>query len=105
MNIEDMQKRIDEWFREIGAEYWDVKSMGLRMAEEVGELAREINNKYGDKPRKIGEKEETKKIDLELGDILFTACCIANKLEINLGETFKLTMDKYEKRDKYRHSK
>ena len=97
-----MQKAVDDWFKEIGGEYWSPQSMGLRMSEEVGELAREINNKYGDRPRKKGEEEEDKKIDKELG---FTACCIAKKLGIDLGKAFQLTMDKYKIRDKNRHSK
>ena len=67
-----MQKTVDSWFKEINADYWDIKSMGLRMSEEVGELSREINNRYGDRPRKKGEEEKDKKIDKELGDILFT---------------------------------
>jgi len=105
MDTKDMQKAVDDWFKDINADYWHPQSMGLRMTEEVGELAREINNKFGDRPRKKGEEEEDKKIDKELGDILFTACCIANKLGIDLGEAFELIMDKYKIRDKDRHSK
>ena len=100
-----MQKAVDDWFKDIGGDYWNPQSMGLRMAEEVGELARELNEKYGDKPRKTGEVEEDKKIDKEFGAILFTACCLANKLGIDLGEAFELIMKKYKIRDKDRHSK
>ena len=96
-----MQKSVDDWFKEIGADYWNPQSMGLRMAEEVGELCRAINNKYGDRPGKEGEED---KIDEELGDILFTAVCIANKLKIDLGDTFELIMKKYKIRDKNRHN-
>lgn len=100
-----MQKAVDDWFKDIKGDYWNPQSMGLRMAEEVGELSKAINNKYGDRPSKAGETEGLEAIKEELGDILFTACCIANKLEIDLGEAFKIIMEKYKIRDKDRHSK
>ena len=96
-----MQKAVDDWFREIGAEYWKPESMGLRMAEEVGELCKSINNKYGDRPGKAGEEDNIKE---ELGDVLFTAVCIANKLEIDLTDAFELIMKKYKIRDNDRHN-
>lgn len=71
-----------------------------RLSEEVGELAREVNHYYGEKPKKKTEKE--KSIEEELGDILFVLTCFANSLNIDLSEAFQLTMTKIETRDKNR---
>jgi len=71
-----------------------------RLSEEVGELAREVNHYYGEKPKKQSEPEQT--IEEELGDILFVLTCFANSLDIDLSEAFHLTMNKIETRDKDR---
>lgn len=105
MDTKDMQKAVDDWFKEIGAEYWDPQSMGLKMAEETGELSRAINNEHGGRPSKGGEKDGIEPIKEELGDILFTACCIANKLGFTLEEAFEIIMKKYNIRDRNRYSK
>ena len=47
-----------------------------RLAEEVGELAREINHRFGEKTKKPDEVEGS--IAIELADILFVVICLAN---------------------------
>jgi len=74
-----------------------------RLSEETGELAREVNHYYGEKPKKPTEEEKT--VEEELGDILFVLSCIANSLNIDLSEAFELTMKKFETRDKDRWTK
>ena len=74
-----------------------------RLSEEVGELAREINHYYGDKPKKRTERDKT--IDEELGDLLFVIACFANSLNIDLSQAFQETMDKFNTRDKDRWTK
>jgi NTP pyrophosphatase (non-canonical NTP hydrolase) len=71
-----------------------------RLSEETGELAREVNHYYGEKPKKPYEEENT--IEEELGDILFVLSCIANSLDIDMSEAFDSTMNKFESRDKNR---
>lgn len=71
-----------------------------RLTEEVGELAREINHFYGEKPKKETEKEKT--ITEELGDLLFVIACFANSLNIDLSKAFNQTMHKFNTRDKER---
>ena len=105
METKEMQKAVDNWFKDIGEDYWSPRSILLQMMEEVGELAREVNNNYGDRPRKEGEEESERKISKELGDILFTAVCLANKLGLDLGECFEIILEKNKIRDKDRHSK
>ena len=75
--------------------------MMLRLMEEVGELAKEINHQYGEKPPKPGEEDNH--IDEEIGDLIFAIICMANSLNIDLEDSFIKTMEKYTKRDKGRH--
>jgi len=101
MELKDFQKRVDDWVMTNTPGYWRPNNMMLRLIEEVGELAREINHVYGEKPRK--PTDENKRISDELGDVLFTIICIANALKIDLEQSFQNVMNKYETRDKNRH--
>jgi NTP pyrophosphatase (non-canonical NTP hydrolase) len=74
-----------------------------RLTEEVGELAREVNHYYGEKPKKATEEENT--IEDELGDILFVIVSIANSLDIDIADSFNRSMTKFETRDKDRWTK
>ncbi len=97
-----MQKKVDEWIKENTKGYWSPGSIILRLAEEVGELAREVNNKYGDKPPKA--EENNKDIGLEAADVMFTLICLLNSLDIDLEKSFTEIMKKYTERDKNRHN-
>ena len=68
-----------------------------RLTEEVGELAREINHRYGPKTKKHDEPEGD--IALELGDILFVVVVLANQMNIDLSEAARRTLAKYHVRD------
>lgn len=74
--------------------------MMLRLTEEVGELAREINHLYGEKPKKAGEPEGD--LALEMADILFIIIAMANSLNIDLEDAFARMMEKYRLRDSNR---
>ena len=41
-------------------------AMMARLTEEMGELAREVNHYYGEKPKKTTEKKEVLKKSLEM---------------------------------------
>lgn len=45
MNIVQAQKMVDEWINQFEEGYWPPLSMLASLAEEVGELAREINHR------------------------------------------------------------
>ncbi|SHF56348.1 MazG nucleotide pyrophosphohydrolase domain-containing protein [Ornithinibacillus halophilus] len=77
--------------------------MTARLTEEVGELAREINHYYGEKPKKATEEEKT--VEEEVGDIIFVLACFANSLDFDLSESFHMAMNKFETRDKNRWTK
>jgi NTP pyrophosphatase (non-canonical NTP hydrolase) len=65
--------------------------------EEVGELARELNHRYGPKKKKPTEPEQA--LALELADILFVIITIANEQGIDLEEAFTRVLEKYRIRD------
>lgn len=97
MDIKDMQKDVDAWISQFEEGYWHPLAMLARMTEEVGELAREINHLYGQKPKKSAEEEGN--LSLELADILFIIICFANSLDLDLETAFNRMMEKYRERD------
>lgn len=100
MEMEEMQKVVDEYIRQFKVGYFSPLASMARMTEEVGELAREINHYHGEKKKK--DSEEEKEIAEELADILFITITMANSLDVDLTEAFKNTMDKFQTRDRNR---
>lgn len=96
-SIAEIQKIVDDYISQFKEGYFSPLSMLARITEEVGELAREINHRYGEKPKKPTEEEND--IINELGDILFILICFANSLNISLEEAFDTVMHKYNTRD------
>ncbi|MCL6625960.1 nucleotide pyrophosphohydrolase [Alicyclobacillus shizuokensis] len=92
-----MQQRIDAYISQFREGYFSPMTLVVRLAEELGELAREVNHAYGEKPKKPDEPEGS--IALELADMLFVIGCLANRLEIDLDEAFRSVMHKFETRD------
>ena len=68
--------------------------------EEVGELAREVNHRFGQKTKKKDEAEGD--LGMEMADILFVLICMANREGIDLQEAFDRMMGKVEQRDRDR---
>ena len=102
MELKEIQKAVDDWVNKTTNGYWKPNNIMLRLTEEVGELAREVNHKYGEKLPKPEEKEGN--IGEESADIIFTIICLANSLDIDLEESFKNVMEKYKTRDVNRHN-
>lgn len=102
-NTQDIQKRVDSYISQFKEGYFSPLSLMARLSEETGELAREVNHYYGEKPKKSTETEMT--VEEELGDILFVLTCFANSLHIDLSESFERSMSKIETRDKDRWTK
>lgn len=103
MEIKEMQLEVDNWISQFEEGYWSPLSMMARLSEEVGELAREINHQYGEKPKK--QEEPIGDLALEMADILFILLCYANSLNIDLEDAFKRVMAKYRYRDSDRWTK
>ncbi|RNC29178.1 MAG: hypothetical protein AWM53_00827 [Candidatus Dichloromethanomonas elyunquensis] len=100
MDIKDWQNEVDGWISQFEEGYWQPSSMMLRLIEEVGELAREVNHRYGQKPKKPTEPEGN--LALEMADILFIIVCMANSLNLDLDQAFQDMMEKYRLRDSNR---
>ncbi len=99
--LQDVQREIDRLIKEEWhSSYWSPLSSLARLTEEVGELAREINHSYGEKPKKAGEEEGS--IASELGDILYIVASLANSIGVDLDSAFDEVMAKYRKRDAQR---
>lgn len=98
--MKDMQKEVDAYIGQFKEGYFSPLAMMARLTEEMGELAREVNHYYGEKPKKTTEKERS--IEEELGDVLFVMICMANSLNIDLETAHNVVMNKFNTRDKDR---
>jgi NTP pyrophosphatase (non-canonical NTP hydrolase) len=101
--MKKIQKQVDTWVDQYKIGYFKPLEILARLTEEVGELARELNHRFG--PKKKKPSEETKEIGDEMCDVIFTLACLANSLNIDLDKAFKKTMDKCYGRDKDRYEK
>ncbi len=86
MEIKEAQKKAKELILHYG-DFWPPLSMMARMTEEVGELARAMNIKYGEKKSK--SDGDGREIERELADVLFTTLAIAEAQGINLEKVYE----------------
>ena len=91
------QRRVDDWISQFEEGYWPPLANLARLMEEVGELARLVNHRFGTKPKKPGETEQ--ELAEELADVLFVVLCMANEQNIDLTEAFDRVLEKYRSRD------
>ncbi|MFH1978907.1 MAG: nucleotide pyrophosphohydrolase [Patescibacteria group bacterium] len=101
--MKDHQKQVDEWVKQYKVGYFKPLEILARLTEETGELAREINHRFGPKQKK--ETENKGELEEEAADILFTLACLANSLDLDLDRGFKKAMDKCYGRDEKRWEK
>lgn len=100
LTLGDAQRAVDAWIGQFREGYWPPLANLARLAEEVGELARELNHRHGPK-RKRGD-EPAGDLALELGDVLFVLIALANEQGIDLENAFRRVLAKYEARDSAR---
>jgi len=103
VTLEDAQHRVDAWISQFEEGYFHPLTNMARLSEEVGELAREVNHRFGQKTRKPQEAEGD--LGMEMADILFVLICMANREGIDLQEAFDRMMEKVEERDGDRWTK
>mgnify|MGYP001040049154 CR=1 FL=1 len=103
MSLKDYQKQVDDWAQQYKLPYWSPLSQMVKLSEEVGELGRAYNHKYGDKPKK--PTEEPDDIAGEMADIIFDVMCMANYEGIDLDKAFEAMFNKINTRDKDRFEK
>jgi NTP pyrophosphatase (non-canonical NTP hydrolase) len=97
MPLPDYQRRVDAWVSQFEEGYFHPLTNIARLSEEVGELAREVNHRFGQKTKKPGEAEG--EMAMEMADILFVLVCMANREGIDLNDAFDRMMQKVEHRD------
>ena len=103
MSLSDAQRRVDGWISRYEEGYFHPLTNLARLTEEVGELAREVNHRFGQKTKKPGEPEGD--LGMEMADILFVLVCMANREHIDLDAEFDRMMQKVETRDRDRWTK
>jgi NTP pyrophosphatase (non-canonical NTP hydrolase) len=97
MSFREAQHAVDRWIGQYEEGYFSPLANVARLAEEVGELAREVNHHFGPKTKK--PDEQVGSIPMELADILFVVICLANSQRIDLDEAFAQMMAKVTARD------
>src|SRR2546430_7010660 len=65
MSFRDAQQAVDRWIGQYKEGYFPPLTILARLTEEVGELAREINHRFGEKTKKAEEPEGS--IAMEIG--------------------------------------
>ena len=103
MSFRDAQDAVDRWVGQFEEGYFPPLVNVARLAEEVGELAREVNHEFGPKKKKPDEAPGS--IPMELADILFVVICLANSQKIDLDDAFAQMMAKVTSRDAGRWSR
>ena len=101
--MKKIQKEVDKWAKGLKIGYFKPLEILARLVEEVGELARELNHRFG--PKKKKSTEDDKEVGGEVADIIFTLVCLANSLDIDLTESFNNVMAKIKRRDAKRWEK
>ncbi|MES2304797.1 MAG: nucleotide pyrophosphohydrolase [Gemmatimonadota bacterium] len=97
MPLADAQQRVDRWISQFEEGYFHPLTNMARLSEEVGELAREVNHRFGQKTKKRDEAEG--EMAMEMADIIFVLICMANREGIDLNDAFDRMMAKVEQRD------
>ncbi len=100
MDLREAQRRVDEWISQFEEGYWPPLVNLARLTEEVGELARELNHRYGAKAKREDEPEQD--LALELADVLFVLLVLANEQGVDLSEALEDVLAKYRRRDSER---
>ena len=101
MEINILQKKVDEWIKNLCDRYFDPMTNLAQLTEEVGEVARIISRKYGEQSSKKSDKK--KDLGEELSDVLFVVICIANQTGCDLEKAFKNKLSFKAARDHDRH--
>jgi NTP pyrophosphatase (non-canonical NTP hydrolase) len=97
MSLATHQARVDRWIAQFEEGYFHPLTNIARLTEEVGELAREVNHRFGQKTKKPEELDGD--LAMEMADILFVIICMANREGIDLEAAFDRMMRKVEVRD------
>jgi NTP pyrophosphatase (non-canonical NTP hydrolase) len=101
MTLDEAQKTVDTWIKDVGVRYFSELTNLAILTEEVGEVARIIARRYGDQSFK--KSDEDVDLGAEMADVLFVLIALANQTGVNLTEEFAKGLAKRTNRDKDRH--
>lgn len=91
---------VDEWITTIGHGYFSPLTNMAVLAEETGEVARQMSRIYGDQTFKHGESPD---LADELADVMWVVAAIANQTGVDLSAALRLNIEKKTRRDLHRH--
>ncbi|HCR04583.1 MAG TPA: hypothetical protein DIU18_05310 [Gemmatimonadetes bacterium] len=97
MELSEAQAEVDAWIGRFEEGYWPPLVNLARLTEEVGELARLLNHRFGPKTKKPEELDQD--LGEEIADVLFVLIVIANDQGIDLGSALGKVLEKYRVRD------
>ena len=97
LTLRQAQDRVHAWISQFEEGYWPPLTNLARLIEEVGELAREMNHRFGHKTKKSDEPEQD--LAIELADIMFVLLVIANEQGIEMDDALERVLEKYRVRD------
>lgn len=97
MDLREAQAAVHAYISQFREGYFPPLVNLARLTEEVGELAREMNHRYGPKTKKADEPEAD--VALELADVLFVLIVLSNQMGIDLQDALDRTLAKYRVRD------
>lgn len=100
ITIARLQRIVDEWITGIGHGYFSPLTNMAILAEETGEVARQMSRLYGDQSFKAGEAPN---LADELADVMWVVTAIANQTGVDLTEAIKRNLQKKTARDLHRH--
>lgn len=100
VTLKDMQAEVDRWITTVGVRYFSPLTNMAILAEETGEVARQMARIYGDQSFKPGETEN---LADELADLLWVLAAIANQTGVDLSDAFLRNLQKKTLRDSQRH--
>ena len=103
MAFNKAQFDVDGWVSQFKTPYWPPLSILAQITEEVGELATELNERYGGRVKK--PTDDVSDIGAEICDVVFALICLANFHNIDLDKAWKRVMDKCYGRDADRYEK
>lgn len=96
----EFQRDIGNFFTLKGWPYWGQLAILARLMEEVGEFSTAVNHHHGEKQVPVGDPIPDE--EEEIGDILFTLACYANKQGIDLEDCALKSLKKVGVRDRDR---
>jgi len=94
MELNEVQKKVKEYFETSGFKIWPRFAILARLEEEISEIGRIISVDEGLRQKwKVDNLNYTD----EFGDALFQLIHLANQCDVDIDESMKFVLKKYQK--------